>query len=241
MSKPPEAFYHSSVCALLDRLHDESSNQEASIDASARKQVREALKVNLDEGIRLQDNLMRDKFIAFDKDKSLFVYNLILSSGATNIVEIGTSFGVSTIYLALAALENVQGKAGGNVRAKVIGTEKEESKAAIARKYWAEAGKEVEGVIDLRVGDLLQTLRTDIEEVHFILLDIWPYVALPALELLLPKMRDGAIVVTDNTISSAEGYSDLLKALRDEKGPFQSVTLPYSGGLEFSVYKPRTG
>jgi hypothetical protein len=54
-------------------------------------------------------------------------------------------------------------------------------------------------------------------------------------------LRDGAVVVTDNVIKSAQDYTDLLKLLRDDNGPFQSVTLPYSGGLEFSVYKPQKG
>lgn len=67
---------------------------------------------------------------------------------------------------------------------------------------------------------------------------VWAYVALPALKLLLPRMRDGCVVVTDNTIKSAVDYTDLLKVLREDE-QFQSVTLPYTGGLEFSVYKRR--
>lgn len=258
MSTSPLSYPRSfslSVRTLLDRLHTESLAQESSIDPATRKHIRQVVKANPEEGRRLEDDLMRDKFIALDNDKSLLVYNLILASGTTSIVEIGTSFGVSTIYLALAALENAQGRGGEVKTAKVIGTEKEDSKAAIARKHWSEAGKAVEDVIELRVGDLLETLRSDVGEVHFVLLDselfhqhpkillietVWAYVALPALELLLPRLRDGAIVVTDNVIKSADDYKDLLKLLRDDNGPFQSVTLPYSGGLEFSVYKPQS-
>lgn len=257
MAKVPLSYprtFSPSVRDLLDRLHDASSTQESNIDSDKKKHIQQIFKTDFEEGQRLFDDEMRDKFIALDKDKALLVYNLVLSSGATSIVEIGTSFGVSTIYLALAALENARTSQGG-VKAKVIGTEKEESKAQIARKHWSETGNGIEDVIDLRVGDLLETLRDDLGEVHFVLLDsaspatqfhqillteaVWPYVALPALELLLPKLRDGAIVVTDNTISSGERYSDLLNLLRNGNGPFESVTLPYTGGLEFSVYKPR--
>jgi len=67
---------------------------------------------------------------------------------------------------------------------------------------------------------------------------VWPYVAVPALRLLLPKLRPGAVVVTDNTISAAQGYAELLQVLRSPDGPFRSVTLPFNGGLEFSVYDP---
>jgi predicted O-methyltransferase YrrM len=41
----------------------------------------------------------------------------------------------------------------------VIATEKEPSKAAKARANWTQAGSEVEQWIDLREGDILETLK----------------------------------------------------------------------------------
>jgi predicted O-methyltransferase YrrM len=67
---------------------------------------------------------------------------------------------------------------------------------------------------------------------------VWPYVALPALQKVLPKLKPGSVVVTDNSLSSSVGYKELLEILRDPKGQFVSVTLPYKGGLEMSVYTP---
>ena len=43
--------------------------------------------------------------------------------------------------------------------------------------------------------------------VNFMLVDIWE-VALPALELVSPSLRPGAIVVTDNTVARADRYHD---------------------------------
>lgn len=79
--------------------------------------------------------------------------------------EAGTSYGVSTIYLALAVNENTQGKG------TVIATEHEPTKAAQARKYWAQCEEDIEQVIDLREGDLLETLKTLPDEVDLLLLD----------------------------------------------------------------------
>jgi hypothetical protein len=51
-------------------------------------------------------------------------------------------------------------------------------------------------------------------------------------------MRYGAVVITDNTIGSAEKYEDLLNYLRHPDSGFTNLTLPYSRGLEMSVYLP---
>lgn len=61
--------------------------------------------------------------------------------------------------------------------------------------------------------------------------------ALPTLKLVQPKMRRGAVVLTDNTISAGKSYRELLTYLRDPANGFISVTLPYKNGLEFSVYQ----
>lgn len=62
--------------------------------------------------------------------------------------------------------------------------------------------------------------------------------ALPALELVLPKMRPGAVVLVDNTAASGERYADLLGFLRAPGSPFSCITLPYKGGLDMCVYHP---
>lgn len=116
---------------------------------------------------------MRDKFVALETDKCEFIYLLARAMGVTNVVEAGTSFGVSTIYLALAVGQNVtrgDSKTGG----KVIATEKEPSKAVKAREYWKDAGEEVEPWIELREGDLLETLKVEEgmpKEIDMLLLD----------------------------------------------------------------------
>jgi predicted O-methyltransferase YrrM len=114
------------------------------------------------------DKLMLDKFIALDEDKCHFVYQLIQATGATNVSEAGTSFGVNTIYLALAV---AQVKAATGKSGTIIATEKEPEKAQIARQYWEQCGATVQSEIDMRVGDLLQTLQNGLPKVDLLLLD----------------------------------------------------------------------
>ncbi|KAL5089554.1 hypothetical protein Trisim1_005247 [Trichoderma cf. simile WF8] len=209
------------VHALLNRLHEESLTQEAALPSTY---------LSKPEGF---DDLMRDKFIALDQDKCQFVYQLARAIGARNIAEIGTSFGVSTIYLALAVGSNLD-RFGGE--GKVIATEKEHTKAERARQHWKEAGDDlVTRHIDLREGDLLETLKNDVPQLDLVLIDIWAPVALPALKLLEPKLRSGAVVIIDNSISSATRYKELLGHLRSPTNGYTNLTLPYSKGLEMCV------
>jgi predicted O-methyltransferase YrrM len=147
------------------------------------------------------------------------------SLGAKRVVEAGTSFGVSTLYLAAAVKAN-----GGGV---VIGTEYEPKKAAAARALFAEAG--LSDVIELREGDLRETLRDPGGKVDFMLVDIWVAMARPALELVSPFLRPGAAVVCDNTGQFAEAYADYFAFIRDPANRFATQTLPFQGGLELSV------
>jgi hypothetical protein len=66
------------------------------------------------------------------------------------------------------------------------------------------------------------------------LVDIWE-VALPALELVAPKLRTGAIVATDNTKAFADSYRDYFEFINDPKNRLRTLTLPFEGGLELSV------
>lgn len=116
---------------------------------------------------------MRDKFIALDQDKCELIYHIMRSINAKTVVEAGTSFGVSIIYLALAVAQNAarDSQAQSQSPGRVIATEKEPSKASVARENWERAGEEIRGVIDLRIGDLRETLADDLGTVDFLLLD----------------------------------------------------------------------
>ncbi|KAL0930063.1 O-methyltransferase MdmC [Colletotrichum truncatum] len=230
------------ILQLLSELHRKSLDQEAALSATG-KVFSAQLKGDLEDQHRDEnpddkfDKLMLDKFIALDEDKCQFTYQLINAMGATNVVEAGTSFGVSTIYLALAVGKT---KAATGKTGTVIATEKEAQKANVARKYWAQCGAVVEQQIDLRVGDLLETLKEGLPQIDLLLLDIWSALALPTLKTVLPRLRHGAVVLTDNTISGAEGYKDLLAFLRTPENGFQNMTLPFTNGFEMSVYLPGT-
>ncbi|KIH89759.1 O-methyltransferase [Sporothrix brasiliensis 5110] len=212
------------IRTLLTRLHGESKAQEASLS-----------RAHYDKA--LIHDVMRDKFIALDEDKAHYIYLLLRATGATTIVEAGTSFGVSTIYLALAALANAKA-AGGGKTARVVATEHEPTKAARAREHWQLCGDDVVKAIDLREGDLRETLKTDLEAVDFLLLDIWTPMALPTLKIVQPKLRHGALIIADNTVTAKDSYKEFLDYVRAPGSGFIDTTVPFEGGLEVLVYAP---
>ncbi len=114
----------------------------------------------------------------------------------------------------------------------VIATEFEPKKADVARANFKEAG--LSEFIELREGDLCQTLRDVGTRVDFMLVDIWD-VALPALERVSPSLRPGAIVVCDNTAVDANEYHDYFKFVNDPRNRFRTMTIPVAGGFELTV------
>jgi len=212
--------------ALLDRLHALSDAQIAEVDA--RFELREQI-VPIDHEDFYDDDMRRflsDKMVALDRDKAEFCYLLCRSLRAKRVVEAGTSFGVSTLYLAAAVRDN---QVEGGV---VIGTEHEPKKVEAARANFKQAG--LSEIIDLREGDLRETLKDLDGPVDFMLIDVWE-VALPALELVSPLLRPGAVVICDNTAVDAAEYRDYFEFIRDPRNRFRTMTLPFEGGLELTV------
>jgi predicted O-methyltransferase YrrM len=125
--------------------------------------------------------------------------------------------------------DNVNASGGSGV---VIGTEYEPEKACAARTNFAEAG--LSGFIDLREGDLRETLRHIEGPIEFALIDIWIPMSRPALELIAPHLRPRAVVVCDNTEDERLAYKDYFVFINDPAQRFRTMTLPFSG-LEMSV------
>jgi predicted O-methyltransferase YrrM len=212
--------------ALLERLHSQSDAQVEEIDAYYARREQEG---TLDEKCSFDDEMHRffaDKLVALDREKGQFCYQLCRSLRAARVVEAGTSFGVSTLYLAAAVRDN-QVESG-----VVIGTEHEPKKAEIARANFKEAG--LSEFIELREGDLCETLQDVGAPVDFMLIDIWD-VARPALERVSASLRRGAIVACDNTAVDANEYGDYFEFVNDPRNRFRTMTVPFAGGFELSV------
>lgn len=144
---------------------------------------------------------------------------------ARRIVEFGSSFGVSTLYLAAAVRDN-----GGGI---VISSELEPSKVSVARRNVSEAG--LADFVDIRAGDALETLADPGGAVDMVLLDGSKDLYLTILRNLEPYLRAGSVVMADDIVMFRRIMVPYIAYVRDKGNAFQSVTLAIGAGLEYSV------
>ena len=134
-------------------------------------------------------NFFDDKLIPVDPEQGALLYLLARTSGAQQVVEFGTSYGVSTIYLAAGVRD-------ANVGGRVIGTELVPTKVEAASEHVRLAG--LADIVEIRPGDAMETLRDLASPIDLLLLDGWPGLAMKLLLMLEPKLADNAIIVVDN-------------------------------------------
>jgi predicted O-methyltransferase YrrM len=229
-------MFGSPIDGLLDRLYARNGAQG---DALATYFTARAAEGTLDwNTFDAQTNeFLKDKLIALDRPKAEFCYHVCRALRARRVVEAGTSFGVSTLFLAAAVRDNLreetQGLSRPGTSGVVIGSESEPEKARIARGHFAEAG--LADLIDLREGDLRETFVTVEGPVDFMLIDIWTPMARPALSVIAPHLREGAVVICDNTLQFREAYGEYFDFVHDPRNGLRTMTLPFDGGLEFTV------
>ena len=217
------------VSAVLDRLYTEHEGQQQTIGDYFRARAGEPDfdRAGFDDAGHA---FMADKLVALDRDKAEFCYQVCRALRAKQVVEAGTAFGVSTLFLAAAVRENLKEDGG---KGKVYGAEYEPGKTLIARQNFVEAG--LSEFIDLRDGDILQAFQDLPAPIDFLLIDIWVPMARPVLEAFSARLRPGAVIVCDNTAQFRESYRDFFEFIKDQENGLHSMTLPFDGGLELAV------
>jgi predicted O-methyltransferase YrrM len=164
--------------------------------------------------------LLKDQPLAVSRSTGTLLYMLARAGRAKTIIEFGTSFGISTLHLAAALRDNGGGR--------LIGSEFEPSKIRRARANLAAAG--LADLVDIREGDALQTLATDLPDtIDFVLLDGAKNLYPPILSLLESRLRGGALIVADNADSSPE----YLARVRSPANGYLSV--PFGDDVELSM------
>jgi predicted O-methyltransferase YrrM len=185
------------VTAVLDRLYEEDAAQRAA---------------NLPSSQRTRN---------VDRETGRWLNLLVRATGARSLLEIGSSNGVSTLWLAAAVVET-----GG----KITGTELIAERAAEANANLAAAG--LDAVARVLVGDAAESIAEAGAPFDFVFIDAEKddYVGhfLAVIDLILP----GGLILADNVIShDLSAYQTMLRA-RDD---VETITMPIGRGIEFTL------
>jgi predicted O-methyltransferase YrrM len=170
----------------------------------------------------------RDEFlIAVGRETGMLLNILAKGTRARYILEVGTSYGYSTVWLAEAARET---------EGKVVSLEISPQKQEYARAMLSKAG--LSAHVEFRQGDARQTIPSLAGPFDFVLLDLWKDLYIPCFDLLYPKLSVGAFVAADNMLYP-EAYRTGALAYRKHarsKPKIDSVLLPVGSGVELSRY-----
>src|SRR5689334_15292377 len=163
--------------------------------------------------------------LSVGREAGMLLYLLTTGAQSKRILELGTSYGYSTVWLAAAA------RATGG---KVISLELRDFKIEHARQALTRAGLSTR--VEFHAGDCLETLKALPGPFDFVLLDVWKDLYLPCFELFHSKLAPGAIVVADNMLlpemvrPQAEAYRKRVR----QAGDLDSVLLEIGNGVEVS-------
>ena len=155
-----------------------------------------------------------------------FMHALVVGLKAQVIVELGSSYGYSTLFLADAARAT-----GGRVFSyDVAGDKQRYARERLERVGLADA-------VEFRTGDAVELLRDQPGPVDFVLMDLWKHLYIPCLEQVVPLLGESGTILADNMIfpphtrAEAQAYREAVRAIPG----MQATLLPLGAGVDLAV------
>lgn len=209
------------VAELLERLHSEADAQMPEL----RKQF--GARGQNEQTPEAWPEQLRDFYLPVSREQGRFLYQTVRAVRPERVVEFGSSFGISATYLAAGLRDN-----GGGI---LIGSELIDQKAATARRHLSAAG--LDEYADIRTGDARLTLADPGGSIDIVLLDGGPALYTEVLQMLVPHLRPGALVIADNIDDDLHPYATWV---REPANGFVSSSITLKGGTEYSIWVDTT-
>lgn len=170
------------------------------------------------------------RMLAITRDTGIFYNTLLRIHKPKKILEIGTSFGYSTLWFADAIAKN----------SKIITIEKNPNKIKLAKKNFQKAG--VSNRIEIKEGiakDILIQLgksKRSQKSFDFVFIDADKEEYSFYFDICLPLLKKGGIIAADNIIYPKRFKKHIKKYLEhiSEIKDIQSITIPIGNGQEIS-------
>ena len=194
-------LHQENIKATLIELYNDAKNDKTRIIKGLVKSI-----------IRpMQPEDFKHAYLSITEEQGLFLVELIKKNKFKNIVEFGTSFGISTLFLAQGALET---------KGRIITTELIASKAEKAMENFKKA--EVSNIIDVRIGDAMQTLQNHKAPIDLLFLDGWKDLYQPLFNMLESNFHTNTIIYVDNA-NMSESRAFLKEVGENDKYTLESI------------------
>ena len=193
------------------------------------QEVRKVLK-ELEESGKAHDAAEPEharRMLNLEPETAELVSILARSSGARHALEIGTSNGYSTIWLAASI-----GRDGG----RVISIDRRPEKHKMARENLSRAG--LVEFVDLQCGDATELVATLPGPFDFVIFDADRKSAPEQLKILVPKLESRALVLADNALSHPAEIAEYIKMV-ESLHEFQHAVVPIGKGLSVGFYSAK--
>ncbi len=170
-----------------------------------------------------------DYLLPVGPETGRFMNDLIRALRPSVVVEIGSSYGYSTLWLAEAARA---------VGAEIVSFEIHAGKIAAAKSMLASV--DLDSTVRFVEGDALASLDTFDGPIGFALIDLWKDLYIPCFDRIADRLTQGAIVIADNmtfppeNAANAAAYRARIRA----DARFESVLLPIGAGIEVTRRLP---
>lgn len=193
----------------------------AAFDARALEEARVIARLSPAELHRRREQFL----VPIGHDAGDFLNAFVRATGARAILEIGTAYGYSTVWLAHAAQAN-----GG----RVTSLECDGDKVRYAQAQLAAAG--LDPFVDVIQGDASRLVTRLPGPWDFVLIDLWKELYVGIFDLVWPAVRGGGFIVADN-MTEPVATRRLTSAYRRHVANVpdaDTLLLPVGNGLELT-------
>ena len=160
-------------------------------------------------------------------DEGAFLRDLAEKGHAKSGLEIGTSNGYSSIWIGMGVR-----KTGGHL----LTLEIDEGRANLARANFRAAG--LDSIITLKLGDAL----VEVPKLHgpydFVFIDAWKQDYVKYLNMVIPVVRPGGVIVAHNVTDLKAELTDFIRAVKTNPQLKTDIENPGPGGFSVSYKLP---
>ncbi len=162
-----------------------------------------------------------------DANEGRYLYDHVVQAKTRRALEIGTSNGYSSIWIALGCR-----RTGGHLTTLEIDPHKIE----LARENFREA--KVESLITLIEGDALRDVPKLKGPFEFVFIDAWKHDYVKYLDMVLPMVPAGGIIMAHNTLNLRSEMEDFIERVQTDPRLKTELVEPGPGGFSVSVKLP---